>query len=93
MDNLVQLSQNPFQILSLICLTAAACFMLRVLFSWVFPDVVFLDQITMGLLLNAIVICTLLIVGILSLVGEFVIRSFTVLTKDPLYIIREIHKK
>jgi hypothetical protein len=39
--------------------------------------------------LNAIVICFLLNVAILSLVGEFSIRSFFSVRKLPLYVVRE----
>lgn len=93
MDNIVQLSQNPFQILSFLCLLFASLFIVRVLFSWAFPDSAFLNEVTPGLILNAVAISTLLIIGVLSMVGEFVIRNFVASSKDPLYIIREIHRK
>lgn len=89
MDNIVRLSQRPFQFLGFVCLLFAAFFVLRVLFAWTYPDASLLSEVTPGLLLNAIVIGTLIILGILSLIGEFVIRNFGVLKQDPQYIIRE----
>lgn len=93
MDNIVQVSQSPFQILSLLSFLFAALFFIRVLFSWVFPSSAFLNEITPGLILNAVAISTLLIIGVLSMIGEFVIRNFVASNRDPLYIIREIHRK
>ena len=89
MDNLVQLTQRPFQFLGLVCLLIASIFTVRVLLAWTFPGAKVLSEVTPGLILNAIVIGGLIIVGILSLIGEFVIRSFGVLAQDPIYIVRE----
>lgn len=91
-DNLVCLSQRPFQILGVLCLFFAIFFILRIAISWVF-DFSILPVITMGLLLNAIIISSLVITSILCLIGEYVIRSFLVLQRYPAYIIREILQK
>ena len=93
MDIIVQLSQSPFQILSFLCIIFAAFFSLRVIFSWAFPNFAFLEEITTGLLLNAITVFAFVIVGVLCVIGELVIRNFVNLNRDPLYIIREIHKQ
>ena len=91
MDNLVRLSQGPFQLLSLISLVFAVSFIARVLLSWIVPS--FLPEVTLGLILNAVAISTLVVVGVLAMIGEFVIRNFTTLQQDPHYIIREMLKK
>lgn len=92
MDNIVSLSQRPFQVLGFLCLGFAFLFLLRVGISWVI-DFSIISEISNGLLLNAIVFSLLVIVAILCMVGEFVIRNFIVLQRHPAYIIREIYQK
>lgn len=88
MENLVVISERPFQISGLLCLIAAGLFVGRLLLEFVLPVKV-LPSVTTGLLLNAIVISLLLTVAILSLIGEFAIRSFFVARRLPAYIVRE----
>ena len=91
-DNLIRLSQRPFQILGVLCLSFAFFFIIRIAISWFF-DFTILPAITMGLLLNAVVISALVIISILCLIGEYVIRNFLALQRYPTYIIRIIRRK
>lgn len=87
-DNLVVISERPFQISGLLCLFVSILFGLRLLVEFVLP-VRILPSVTNGLLLNAIVISLLLTVAILSLVGELAIRLYFVARRLPAYIVRE----
>jgi len=92
MENIVNLSERPFQIVALFCLFLSLLFVLRILLSRLF-DFAFLSKVTPGLLLNAIVASSLFILSVVCAIGELVIRNFGVLQKKPAYIIREIHTK
>lgn len=91
-DNLVSLSERPFQILAVLCLIFAALFCARILLGYVLP-IRILGSISNGLLLNAIVISMLVIVGILCMIGEFAIRAFLVSRHLPLYVVREVRRR
>lgn len=91
-DNLVILSERPFQNLAGLCLAVALLFGLRILLGYVFPFRI-LHSVSTGLLLNAILISLLITVGVMCLIGEFAIRSFLIGRKMPLYIIREVYRK
>jgi undecaprenyl-phosphate 4-deoxy-4-formamido-L-arabinose transferase len=88
MDNVVQLSDRPFQFIGFACLVLAALFAVRTAITFVVP-VSILATVTQGLLLSAIVISTLLIVSVLGMIGEFTIRSFTAIRRLPRYVVRE----
>jgi glycosyltransferase involved in cell wall biosynthesis len=87
-DNVVILSERPYQAAGLICLAASALLALRLILYKFWP-VQFLPQVSNGLLLNALVISLLINVGLFSMTGEFVIRTFFRLNRAPLYSIRE----
>lgn len=87
-DNVVRLSERPFQLLAAFCLGASALFVLRILFGAVL-DFKVLDEVTNGLILNALVLTLLLLLAVLSLIGEFAIRCFISLQQTPAYIVRE----
>ena len=89
MDNIVCLSQRLFQIIGILCFFFAFLFIIRIVLSWIL-DFSILPVVTLGLLLNAIIISLLTIVSVLCLIGEFVIRNFVILQRYPTYIIREI---
>ena len=89
MENFVNLSQRPFQILGGICLLLALLFTVRVLAD-LFLHITVLPVVTNGLLLNAIVVSTLAILGVLCILGEFTIRNFLLNQRYPAYIEREI---
>ena len=91
-DNLVSLSERPFQILAALCLIFAALFCARILLGYVFP-IRIMGSISNGLLLNAIVISLLIIVGILCVIGEFAIRAFLIGRHLPLYVVRQIRRR
>lgn len=89
MDHMVGISQRPFQILSALCLGAALFFTLRILVGMIF-DVRILSQVTPGLLLNVLELNLLITLGVLSMIGEYVIRNFIALRKYPIYVVREM---
>jgi undecaprenyl-phosphate 4-deoxy-4-formamido-L-arabinose transferase len=92
MENLVNLSQRPFQLLGMICFAVSIFFVLRIILVRVFSFAI-LPQVTNGLLLNVMIIGLLITVAILSAIGEFVIRNFGVLQGRPAYIVKEKHSK
>ena len=92
MDNIVSMSQRPFQIIAGLCLAASALFLLRIALGF-FVDFKVLDAVTNGLLLNVIVFALLVTVAVLAMVGEFAIRCFVMLRGHPMYIVREILRR
>ena len=92
MDNLVGISDRLFQYLSMGCLLFAALFMVRLLLAGILPFSV-LHEITNGLLLNVLVISILLTLGALSVVGEFLIRTYNTTQQYPAYIIRTLRQR
>lgn len=92
MDNLVGVSQRPFQLLSLLCFIAAAVFFIRTLLAWFVPFSI-LPEITTGLVLNVLLFHLLVTVAILCAMGEYVIRNFVSLQRYPVYVIRERMQK
>ena len=92
MDNMVSLSERPFQMLAGLCLLFATLFCLRILAGYVIP-IRILSSISNGLLLNAIVISLLITVGVLCMIGEFAIRAFLLGRNLPLYVVREVRRR
>jgi undecaprenyl-phosphate 4-deoxy-4-formamido-L-arabinose transferase len=92
MENLVNLSERPFQILGVLCLGIALAGILRLAAEMIFP-ISILPIVTPGLLLNVIVIGFLAILAALAAIGEFVIRNFVKLQNSPAFIIREIYER
>jgi glycosyltransferase involved in cell wall biosynthesis len=92
MDNLVGISDRPFQILSGICLLLALAFVIRIILAWLLPFSI-LTEITNGLILNVVVLSLLIILAVLSAIGEFLIRSYNMLQGYPAYIVREIRRR
>ena len=88
MDNVVILSERPFQAVALLCLVATVLVSLRIVFYRYLP-VAILPTVTNGLLLNAILIALLVNVFLLCLIGEFAIRSFFKQKAIPRYVVRE----
>jgi undecaprenyl-phosphate 4-deoxy-4-formamido-L-arabinose transferase len=91
-DNLVSLSERPFQVLAALCLAAAVLFAARILLAYIFPFR-FLSAVSNGLLLNAVVISLLVTIGVMCMIGEFAIRSFLMGRNLPHYIVREIRRR
>lgn len=88
MDNMMRLSEKPFQWLAGVCLLGSVLLALRVLVGLLIEFSV-MDSVTNALILYAVIIGLLLTVFAVAVLGEFVIRSFLRLQNRPLYIIRE----
>ncbi len=87
-DNLMILSERPFQVVALLCLAAVLLLAARIMLYSLYP-VTILKTVSNGLLLNATLIALLVNVALLSWVGEFAIRSFFAHRAIPLYVVRE----
>ena len=92
MENMVNLSERPFQILGVLCLGIAILGILRLSIEMIFP-ISLLPRVTTGLLLNVLVIGFLATFAVLAAIGEFTIRNFIKMQKEPAFIIREIYKR
>lgn len=89
MDNVVTMLRRPFQIVGGGCLALALLFGLRIL-STAFFDFSILATVTTGLLLNVAIISLFVTIGLLCLIGEFVVRNFVTSQQMPKYIIRTL---
>ena len=92
MENIVRLSEKPFQVLAALCLLLAFAFVLRIVVGILFPFSI-MGEVTPALILYAIVIGFFVTISVLAAIGEFVIRNFVSLQRTPAYIIREICTK
>jgi glycosyltransferase involved in cell wall biosynthesis len=90
MENIMKLSQRPFQVLAGLCMLTSIVFVLRIFLGFAF-DFRVMDQVSNGLLLNVLVVALLVLLAVLSVLGEFTVRSFVLLQRAPLYAIREKH--
>lgn len=88
-DNVVVMMKRPFQYVAAAAAIAGALLLLRVALDAFYPIRV-LDDVTNGLLLNAIIVSLLIVATIQALTGELVIRSHESLRSVPAYIIREL---
>ena len=91
-DHLVGVSYRPFQLLSALCFVAAFLLLARIAIAWAVPFSV-LPAVTPGLILNAVALHLLVSLAVLSAIGEYVIRSFVALRRDPIYVIRELIRR
>ena len=92
MENLVNLSDRPFQWLGAAFLALASLLLLRVAAEFVW-DISILPRVTGGLILNVLIAGLLGVMGIVSIVGEFVVRSFIQLQRLPAFVVRTIHRR
>jgi glycosyltransferase involved in cell wall biosynthesis len=92
MDHLVGITERPFQLISLLTLGLAGLFALRIVFAWTIPGSI-LSTVTPGMILNSIAFSSLLLLSVLSAIGEYVMRSYLISQRYPSYIIRTIHQK
>lgn len=92
MDNLVKLSQRPFQVLAGFCFLGGILFALRILLAF-FSAGGIMTEVTPGLILNTVFFFALITLAAIALVGELVIRSFLTLQHCPAYIVREQHRR
>ena len=88
MDNLVKLSQRPFQVLAGFCFIGGILFALRILLAF-FSAGGIMTEVTPGLILNTVFFFALITLSAIDLVGELVIRSFLTLQHLPAYVVRE----
>lgn len=88
MNNLVSLSDRPFQYLAVFCFIMSLLFAGRVALNWLTPFQV-LASVPTGLILNFAMISLLIIVGVLSILGEFTVHIFQASRRLPFYIVRE----
>lgn len=86
-ENLVAVSERPFQMLSLVLLSLSLLFAARLLVALIVPFTI-LPEITHGLLLTGMIVSFLIIVGVSASIGEYVIRSYLMLEGRPAYIVR-----
>jgi glycosyltransferase involved in cell wall biosynthesis len=92
MENLVKLSQFPFQFLAAACVLLSLLFLLRVFAGFFLPFRI-MEEVTNGLILNMLVIVLLVLAAVLSLIGEFTIRCFVMLRQRPGYIVRRQRRR
>lgn len=92
MENLVKLSQRPFQFIAAACAVLALLFMLRIAAAF-FTSFSLLAEVTNGLLLNAIAMVLIVLLAVLSMIGEFTIRGFLMLQNNPAYAVREVLRR
>ncbi len=87
-DNIVQLSDRPFQFAVLVCLVLAGLFAIRTVLAFAFPFRL-LGGVSNGLILNVLVVVGLAVAGLVAMVGEFTIRVFSATRRVPRYAVRE----
>jgi len=92
MDNLVRLSPRLFQWLAAVCLFFGFLFFVRILLAFFFNFQI-MSEVTPGLILNVLILSLLVIMAILSVIGEFAIRSFLALYRIPAFVVREKWKR
>ncbi len=92
-DNMVVLSQRPFQMISFFSLIFGCLIILRILFYWLVSPLQILKVVTPTSILIFVLFSMFVIVSILCIIGEYVTRVFVVSQRKPKYIIREILKR
>ena len=84
LDNVVLYSQGVFQLFSLLALGLALLTLLRI----ALPGSI-LGSINHGFLLNAMLLSSAFVVAVVAFVGEYVLRTFSLHARGPLYVVRE----
>jgi undecaprenyl-phosphate 4-deoxy-4-formamido-L-arabinose transferase len=92
MENLVKLSQRPFQFVAAACVLLSLVFFVRIVAAF-FSSFSILPEVTNGLLLNAIAMVLIVLLAVLSMIGEFTIRCFVMLQNNPVYAVREVLRR
>lgn len=88
MDNIVKLSQRPFQFIAAGCAVLTLFLLLRIAAGFFSPFGI-LHEVTNGLILNALAMVLIVLLMVLSMVGEFTIRGFVMLQDNPGYAVRK----
>jgi len=91
-ENIVNLSDKPFQILAALCFALTLLFAGRLASEFFFSYAI-LPRVTNGLLLNAIMIGSLASISVLAVIGEFVVRNFLMMQGRPAFVVREIQRR
>jgi glycosyltransferase involved in cell wall biosynthesis len=86
LDNVVLYSQGLFQFFSFLALLVALFTLARIVLP---GSGSILGEITNGFLLNAMLLCSALVLAVVAFVGEYVLRTFAVHWRGPLYVVRE----
>jgi glycosyltransferase involved in cell wall biosynthesis len=84
MDNVVLYSQGLFQFFSSVALVVALLTLLRI-----FLPGSILGDVTNGLVLNALLLASASVLAVVAFVGEYVLRTFSLHARGPLYVVRE----
>ncbi len=92
MENLVKLSQRPFQFIAAGCTVLGLIFVLRIIAGFFSPFGV-LAEVTNGLILNILAFTLIVLLAVLSMVGEFTIRCFVMLRDQPGYAVRQVLRR
>ncbi len=86
MDNVVLYSQGLFQFFSSVALLVALLTLARIVLP---GSGSILGETTSGLLLNALLLSSAFILAVVAFVGEYVLRTFSLHARGPLYVVRE----
>ena len=92
LENVLDLSDRPFQILGASLFALAALVVVRVVLGPFF-SVRILPEVSGGLLLNALVAGILLVLALFASVGEYVMRAYRMLQGRPAYIVRTVKRR
>ena len=84
----MKLSQRPFQFIAAGCAVLTLFLLLRIAAGFFSPFGI-LHEVTNGLILNALAMVLIVLLMVLSMVGEFTIRGFVMLQDNPGYAVRE----
>ena len=89
MDNFMGMFSKAFQVIGFWSIVIALLLVLRTIVDY-FYSFKILSKIYNGLLLIAIMLSMFITLKMLCLIGEYVVRIFSVAQKNPKYIIKEI---
>ncbi|HYB99091.1 MAG TPA: glycosyltransferase family 2 protein [Candidatus Limnocylindrales bacterium] len=92
LESAVGMSERPFQYVGFALLLLALIGTLRLAVNLVWPFSL-LETVTPGFLLNVVVLGALASVGMIALVGEYALRSYNLLLRQPAYIVREVLRR
>lgn len=90
LENMLGLAVGAFQVVSGAAFVVACLTFARIALAWTFPGSILAGQPTTGLLLNAMLLATALIVALVALVGEYVVRLHGHQYAGPSYVVREV---
>lgn len=89
MENLISLFSRAFQIIGFWSIVIAVLLVVRIAVDLLYSFKI-LSNVSHGFILIVILFSMFLTLKILCLIGEYVVRIFSVAQKNPIYIIKEI---